>query len=262
MPLVTTDAVVLHAFDYLENSRIIKLATRDAGLQSVVARGARSSQKRFGAGLDLFASGVVQIQARAGRELQQLAGFDLVRARIALAQDLERFTAASALTELVLRFAGDDQGGELFDALVGALDALAESSPGTACDLGLAGGWRLVAALGFAPAVDSCCRCHTAIELEAGVSFSHAAGGAACGACSSLLPRGRSLPAEARDALRAWSAGLPFSLKDLPTRRAHQRLLREFLEYHLADGRTLRAFEAWERGALVSGAPAHDGAAP
>lgn len=259
MPLVTTDAVVLHAFDYLENSRILKLATRDAGLQSVVARGARASQKRFGAGLDLFASGAVQIQSRAGRELQQLTGFDLQRARVALAQDLERFTAASALTELVLRFAGDDQGGELFDTLVGALDALVATAPGTAPDVGLAGAWRLVAALGFAPALDSCCRCHAVIDPGASVSFHHAAGGSACRTCTPQLPRGRALPAEARDALRAWTAGLPFSLADLPTRRAHQRLLREFLEYHLADGRTLRAFEAWERGAIAGGAHRHDG---
>ncbi|MCC6928613.1 MAG: DNA repair protein RecO [Gemmatimonadaceae bacterium] len=262
MPLVTTDAVVLHAFDYLENSRILKLATRDAGLQSVVARGARASQKRFGAGLDLFASGVVQIQSRAGRELQQLAGFDLVRARVALAQDLERFTAASALTELVLRFAGDDQGGELFDALVGALDALSEAPAGTACDVGLAGAWRLVAALGFAPAIDSCCRCHAAIDPLAGASFSHAAGGAACAACAPQLPRGRSLPVAARDALRAWTAGRAAALVDPPERRAHQRLLREFLEYHLADGRALRAFGAWERGAITGATRAPDGVAP
>ena len=262
MPLVTTDAVVLHAFDYLENSRILKLATRDAGLQSVVARGARASQKRFGAGLDLFASGVVQVQSRPGRELQQLAGFDLTRARVALAQDLERFTAASALTELVLRFAGDDHGGELYDTLVGALDALAEAPPGTACDVGLAGAWRLVAVLGFAPAIDGCCRCHAEIDAEAGVSFSHAAGGAACRVCATQLPRGRSLPAAARDALRAWTAGHGFPLADGATRRAHQRLLREFLEYHLADGRTLRAFEAWERGAIAGASRTPDGATP
>ena len=34
---------------------------------------------------------------------------------------------------------------------------------------------------------------------------------------------------------------------DARVARAHQRLLREFLEEHLADGRALRAFAAWER---------------
>jgi len=34
----------------------------------------------------------------------------------------------------------------------------------------------------------------------------------------------------------------------VPESRAHQRLLREFLEQHLTDGRELRAFSAWELG--------------
>ena len=51
---LVTDAIVLHAFDYLESSRILKLVTRDAGVRSVLARGARKSKKRFGAALDLY----------------------------------------------------------------------------------------------------------------------------------------------------------------------------------------------------------------
>jgi DNA repair protein RecO (recombination protein O) len=38
---LATDAIVLHAFDYRETSRIVRLATRDVGMVSVIARGAR-----------------------------------------------------------------------------------------------------------------------------------------------------------------------------------------------------------------------------
>ena len=55
MPLLATEAIVLHAFDYLESSRIIRLLTREAGIQSTVARGARKSRGRYGSALDLFA---------------------------------------------------------------------------------------------------------------------------------------------------------------------------------------------------------------
>lgn len=248
MPLVTTDAVVLHAFDYLESSRILRLATRDAGLQSVIARGARSSQRRFGLGLDLFASGVAQIQTRPGRELQQLSGFDLTGARVELSQDLERFSAASALAELTMRFADGDEPGDLYASLTAALDALAAASGAEARDVGIAGAWHLVATLGFAPAIDSCCSCHAAIAPDEVVSFSQSAGGSACANCVETLPRGRSLPPAARDALRAWTSGQAFAVADEAMRRAHLRLLREFLEQHLGDGRALRAFENWERG--------------
>ncbi|MEO7510698.1 MAG: DNA repair protein RecO [Gemmatimonadaceae bacterium] len=248
MNLVTTDALVLHAFDYLETSRIVRLATRDAGMLSVIARGARASDKRFGWGLDLFASGVAQIHSKPGRDLQQLAGFDVGSARGALSAHLERFSAASALSELALRFAGGDEPGEFFDVLTSAFDAIAAAPPARARDVGLAAAWRLVAALGFAPAVQRCCSCHEDIASEATMSFSHQAGGVVCAPCAAGLPRGRSLPPDARAALNAWSRGEDVDLREEGVRRAHLRLLREFLEQHLNDGRPMRAFESWERG--------------
>ena len=36
MSLVSTEAIVLHAFDYLESSRVLRLATRDAGVRSAI----------------------------------------------------------------------------------------------------------------------------------------------------------------------------------------------------------------------------------
>src|SRR5919112_6737110 len=97
MPALRTDAVVLHVFDYLETSRILRLATRDAGVQSVLARGARRSQRRFGTALDLFAEGSAQIYTKPGRDLNTLAAFEVTRARPGLAAELERFAGASAV---------------------------------------------------------------------------------------------------------------------------------------------------------------------
>ena len=39
-----TDALVLHLFDYLESSRIVRVATRELGVQSVLARGDLQSE--------------------------------------------------------------------------------------------------------------------------------------------------------------------------------------------------------------------------
>lgn len=248
MTLLTTEAVVLHGFNYLESSRIFRLATRDAGVQSVLARGARTSKRRFGSALDLFAGGVAQIQTRPGRDLQQLAAFDLSTARHELASDLERFGAASALAELALRFASADDPSAFFDVLITTLDAVAAASPEQARAVGIAGAWRLVASLGFAPALELCASCHEAIDPGETVQFSHVAGGATCARCAARLPRGRTLPPDARAALAAWLAGERFDVDDEGGRRAHLRLLREFLERHLSDGRELRAFASWERG--------------
>jgi DNA repair protein RecO (recombination protein O) len=253
MPLVETDAIVLHAFDYSETSRILRLATRDAGLQSVLARGARRSKSRFGSALDLFAQGAAQLQLKDGRELQTLSSFDVTRSRAELGEDLGRFAGASALAELVLRFCGEeDVSVQLFDVLTDALDRLAEAPEASAVEATLSGAWRLVAELGFAPTIDACASCHALLDQQGDLSFSHRAGGALCARCASLHPGDRTLPSAARQAIVAWIAGERVSDCDERSGRAHQRLLREFLQQHLSDGRALRAFDAWEQGALVA----------
>jgi len=253
MPLVETDAIVLHVFDYSETSRILRLATRDAGLQSVLARGARRSKSRFGSALDLFAEGAAQLQLKDGRDLQTLASFDVTRSRAELGEDMGRFVGASALAELVLRFSGaDDVSVALFDVLTDALDRLAAAPEEDAMEAALSGAWRLVAEMGFAPAIDSCAACHATIDVEGDLPFSHTAGGVLCERCARLYPGGRQLPLAARRAIAEWSQGRRLEECDSRAAKAHQRLLREFLQQHLADGRSLRAFDAWEQGALVA----------
>src|SRR3954451_13863831 len=100
MSLVVTDAIVLHSFDYLESSRILRLVTREAGVRSVLARGARRSKKRFGAALDLYAQGTAELQPKPGRGLHTLSAFDVSLARPQLAAQLSRFHGASAIAEL------------------------------------------------------------------------------------------------------------------------------------------------------------------
>ena len=246
MALLVTDAVVLHAFDYLESSRILRLATRDAGVVSVLAKGARRSRSRYGSALDLFAGGSAQMYVKPGRDLHTLSSFEVSRSRPGIAEALGRFTGAAAIAELVLRFASEEGSAGLYDTIVEALDALAAAPAGRAREVALAGAWRLVTELGFAPSLELCSRCHAPIEPGGAAMFSHPAGGLVCARCARLEPAGRVLPEGARDALAAWVAGREAPLADDAAGRAHQRLLREFLREHLADGRPLRAFEVWE----------------
>jgi DNA repair protein RecO (recombination protein O) len=258
MPALRTDAVVLHVFDYLETSRILRLATREAGVQSVLARGARRPKSRYGSALDLFASGQAEIYTKSGRELHTLASFEVTRSRGQLAADLERFTAASAIAEIGMRFGTGEGHAELYDALIATLDAIGESPANASIDAALGGAWHLVAELGFAPSLDSCASCHAVIPDDAAASFSHPSGGVLCRRCSALASAARLLPADARATLRTWVAGSAAPLGDEPSRRAHQRLLREFLSEHLTDGRPLRAYDVWERnswGTPVGTAP-------
>lgn len=246
MSILLTEAIVLHVFDYLESSRILRVATREGGVRSVLARGARRSSRRFGSALDLFAEGTAQIHTKPGRDLDTLGGFDIARSRPGLALDLGRFTGAAVIAELMLRFARDVTDPEAYDTLANTLDEIAVASSADVRGATLAGAWRLVADLGFAPTLDACAECHAPLADDETVMFSHPAGGALCARCGRLAPAGRVLPPEARRALREWTAGAPAGALGEREGRAHQRLLREFLHEHLADNQPLRAFEVWE----------------
>jgi DNA repair protein RecO (recombination protein O) len=246
MTLVSTDAIVLHVQDYLESSRIVRLVTREHGVQSVLARGARRPRSKFGSSLDLFASGVAQFTLKPGRELSNLSGFDLTRSRMALAADLDRFAGASALAELAMRFAHADPHDDALDVLGRSLDEIAAAPPGLSTDYGLAAAWRYVAALGFAPTLDHCCSCGTPLPENRPAPFSHHGGGVVCDRCKRTVSVGRDHPAEARAAGTSWLAREQGNSLSDHEKRAHLRLLREFLHHHMGDGRALRALDGWE----------------
>lgn len=251
MSLVATEAVVLHAFDYLESSRILRLMTRDAGIQSVLARGARSSRKRFGTSLDVFAQGTAEYSTRPGRDLSTLTAFDATRARPELAADVSRFAGACVLAEMALRFSSDEPHPGLFEAFVSGLDSIGAAHADESVSRTLGAAWHIVGELGFAPALDVCANCHTELAEDARAAFSHVAGGALCERCARLVPGTRQVPPEARAAIRDWLAGSAIQLASAAEGRAHQRLLREFLDQHLSEGKRLVAYGMWEREQLL-----------
>ena len=105
MPPVSTPAVVLHSFKYSESSKIVRLATRELGVQSAIAKGALRPKSKFGATLQALSEGVAQLYVKPNRELHTLAEYDVTKQHVGLARDVRRYAAASALAELVMRTA-------------------------------------------------------------------------------------------------------------------------------------------------------------
>src|SRR6476619_6678076 len=123
MPLITTPAIILSALRYSETSKIVRLATREHGVQSAIAKGAMRPRSRYGAALQVLSEGQAQYLAKEHRELHVLTAFDLQHLHLALAADLGRYATASALAEVVLRFAPADPHPESFELLRASLGA-------------------------------------------------------------------------------------------------------------------------------------------
>lgn len=245
MPLVSTPAIVLSALRYSETSKIVRLATRDHGVQSVIAKGALRAKSRFGGALQLLSEGQAQILMKEHRELNLLTAFDLRRLHVGLAADLERYAVASALSEVTLRFAPPDPHPESFDVLQEALGEL-EASPLAGLEpLGFRLLWRLVSVLGFAPSVETCVIDGTPLPPDGALPFSTRDGGALCAACATH--RGATqLPQRDRGDL----VSLLDPTAALPTlgakqAAAHRRLLARYIRYHLAEGADLPALDFW-----------------
>jgi DNA repair protein RecO (recombination protein O) len=242
--LVSTPAIILHAFPYGDTSKIVRLSTRDHGVQSVIAKGATRPRSRFGASLQVLSEGVAHFYLRSHRELHTLSAFDVTEQHAGIAADVGRYAAAAAAAELVLRFAPAEPLPDAFDVLVETLRLVARVPRDTLPYVALAALWHAVVVLGFAPTLDVCVRCGGAVREQA--QFSLPEGGLLCPRCGAGAGAG-ALGPEDQAALRAFVAGSA-DTPPLPERHlaAHRRLLARFIRRHVAEERELPALAFWE----------------
>jgi DNA repair protein RecO (recombination protein O) len=244
MQLVSTPAIVLSTLRYGETSKIVRLATRDAGIQSAIAKGALRPRNRYGAALQALSTGTAQFLVKEHRELHVLTAFDLASLHPGLAGQVERYAVALVLAELMLRMAPGAGHPASFDALAHAI-AMLEAIPGEAVEsYALRAVWRQLAALGVGPMLEHCAVDGAPLPA-AGLAFGVADGGLLCARCAA----GRSvsdLPAEAVAALRALLHP-DLSLPILAERHAaaHRRLVARWIAFHAGEAPELTALAFW-----------------
>lgn len=245
MPLVSTPAIVLSTIRYSDTSKIVRLATRDHGVQSAIARGALRAKSRFGGALQLLSEGQAQYLSKEQRELHVLTAFDLRRLHVGLSADLDRYAVACVLAEVMLRFAPSDPHPESFDALQSSLDALETAPAGSVEPLGIRLLWGLVSVLGFAPSIEACVLDGTTLPAEEPLPFSTRDGGALCGSCARERGATRLSPRDRQDLTKLLDPSASLPALDRKHSAAHRRLLARYIRHHLAEGAELSALEFW-----------------
>jgi DNA repair protein RecO (recombination protein O) len=245
MPPLSTPAIVLSALRYSETSKIVRLATRDFGVQSAIAKGALRAKSRFGGALQLLSEGQAHLLMKEHRELSILTAFDLRRFHVGLTSDLERYAVACALAEVMLHFAPPDPHPESFEVFQHALDEL-EDAPGDAVEpLGFRLLWRLVSILGFAPSLERCVIDGTALSPDGPLPFSTRDGGALCVGCATQRGATQLPEADRNDLLALLDPAAALPRLDDRHGAAHRRLVARYIRYHLAEGADLPALEFW-----------------
>lgn len=247
MPRCSATAIILHAFPYGDTSKIVRLVTGDFGVMSVVAKGAHRAKSKFGARIQPFSEGTALIYVRQNRDLQTLAEFEVEKQRTELAGNVQRYSTAAALAEVVLRFSPEGPHREVFDVFRQSLDWLVDVDSDDLDAVSLVAMWSLVAALGFTPSLDDCSVDGRPVP-EGAAEFSVADGGFLCAVCARARETATLAPQD-RAALKSFVAGvLPSEPLPAPHGAAHRRLLARFVRRHIAEGRPLPALEFWESG--------------
>ena len=207
----------------------------------LVGKGVRARSSKGEAGLDTFAEGVLTFFFRSARELQTMRGFERTSNSLELGRDLPRFLGASLVAELLLAHALEEGDPELYDWISAVLARLGDAPAAEVPGWILAGAWRTLAHLGFAPGLTSCVGCGQVPAWGDGDLYrlDAASGGIRCPDCSVGRELPRVGPRAHADLLRLVQ-GDPPSL--LPGVRGHLRYLEAFSSHHLAPTRRFRSF--------------------
>ena len=164
--LVSTAAVVLRTHAYGDSSLVVKSLTDGFGIQTFMARGVRARGGKGGAAPELYSTGMLTFNHRAGREMHTLRSFEPERLRRGLTGSMVRFSGAALMAELVLRHLGAEGHTGLHRQVGDALDRLTECDEEDAAAVVVTECWKLVGALGYRPEIVACVRCTRACEEE------------------------------------------------------------------------------------------------
>jgi len=188
-----TIGFILRAIKFRESDLILTALTRDYGKISLIAKGARRTESKFGAALDLLT--LSEFVFYDAENLKLLKEASILEDYHALKGDYDRLTlalqTAHLLNQLIEEHHPDRAVFEFFKDFLDALGVLKD------LDLAaLAVKLKLTRALGIAPRMTSCARCaklrltSTVPRLRLGTTnspdeiwFSPQSGGFVCGAC-------------------------------------------------------------------------------
>lgn len=235
--LYRAQGIVVRATRLGEADRIVTIYTQGHGKLRGVAKGIRKAKSRFGGRLDAFTH--VDLQLYRGRsELDIVTQADIIDRPRRIRVDYASFCAASAIADAVDRTTPEREHNVrvflLFRSAIKALEDGADD-PSLIAYAFLA---KLASMAGIHPTLPVCVECGALHR----VAFSHARGGAVCGACL-----GRADPKTSDSVLDTWEALLAEEWSELrerrlaaSTRREVGALLLSFVQWHTES--TFKAF--------------------
>ncbi len=232
--------VVLRTYKLGEADRIVVFLTAEHGKVRAVAKGVRKTSSRFGARLEPMSH--VRLLLYRGRELDIVSQAESVEPLAPLLANLDAASQGMAVLEAADQLALErEPAPELYRMLVGVLRTIAER-PGPLVVPAFY--WKLLAAEGLGPQLDTCVRCGGGEPDVTLVAFDLTEGGVLCRSCRSGTP----ISPAALTLLRGILGGAlnaALAAPESPATHEVGVLATRAMEHHLE--RRLRAIAMFER---------------
>ncbi|MBQ1326199.1 MAG: DNA repair protein RecO [Solobacterium sp.] len=220
-----TDGIVLKQSDYRDSAVLLQVLTREYGLLSFTAKGARKLTSHNALHILPFTESEFLFDYKEGRTLFPLKSSHTGKMFRHVHEDLEAGAAAGVMGELLTRVMDTEQDDSVYDLLLDALELLEKGADSAlVLDVFLA---RMLSILGTAPQVDCC-----AVTGDTRVAAISVRDG---GFISESVARSEGIPLSTREELRAFRLINHASMKDYD-------ILAEYVEDGLSALRVLSAF--------------------
>ena len=175
-----TESIIISSMVLGEADKLVTFFSLDRGLQKGVAKNARKSFRRFGAGLETFTISRLHLSEREHQELVRIESADIIAQNPAITADLNRAAAGAVMLDLVREMAPPgERNAPAFLLVSRALDLLnAGEDP---LFLLKVFEIKFLSLLGYQPKLDHCLSC--GIQPKGDVIFLGMKGGMLCPGC-------------------------------------------------------------------------------
>lgn len=176
MSTITTKAFVMNSFPWKERHRLLHLLTPELGLITALAPASERLRSEIRAATQLFSLSEFVLTVKQSRYSVRSAS--VIESFIAIAENLDRLTAASHAAEVFTDVARHDEPNRaLFELWAYCLYEISVSDyPVFVARMATL---RLMVEIGLTPCLDSCVRCHGHVDEP--YRFSFLEGGLLCG---------------------------------------------------------------------------------
>lgn len=175
-----TEAIILSSMNLGEADKLVTFFALDRGRMRGVAKNARKSFRRFGAGLEPFTHCRLHLYEREHQDLIRIESAEIITQHFTLSCDLDRTAVGSLMLELVRELAPEGERNPTVFLLLAHMLNLLETNADPLSLLRIFE-VRLLSLLGYQPKLDHCLSCGCAADRK--MVFYGLKGGVLCSSC-------------------------------------------------------------------------------